>query len=43
MLNSSGRIVDMHVGDRESTGAYNVYAGVDHPVMRAAIKMMLNT
>ncbi len=41
VLNSAGRIVGMHVGGRESTGEYNMYVGVDHPVMRAVVRMIL--
>lgn len=36
-MNSSGRIVGMHVGGREKTGDSNMY---DHPALATALKMI---
>jgi hypothetical protein len=40
VLNSSDRIIGMHVSGREETGEYNTYVGVDHPVLRADVRVI---
>ena len=41
VLDSKGRIVGMHVGGQQATGDYNMYVGVEHPVLQAAVAAML--